>query len=68
MPPGVLVGARKECPLVVGLGDGESFIASAIPAFLSSTRRVQLVNDGEIVAITPEGSRFILARRLGARA
>jgi glutamine---fructose-6-phosphate transaminase (isomerizing) len=56
--PGVLVGARKECPLVVGLGEGESFIASAIPAFLSETRRVQLVHDGEIVAITPEGSRF----------
>src|SRR5213592_1008667 len=32
--PGVLVGARKECPLVVGLGKGETFIASAIPAFL----------------------------------
>ena len=57
--PGILVGARKECPLVVGLGEGESFIASAIPAFLSSTRRVQLVHDGEIVAITPEGARFI---------
>jgi glucosamine--fructose-6-phosphate aminotransferase (isomerizing) len=57
--PGVLVGARKECPLVVGIGEGESFIASAIPAFLSETRRVQLVHDGEIVAITPEGSRFI---------
>jgi glutamine---fructose-6-phosphate transaminase (isomerizing) len=57
--PGVLVGARKECPLVVGLGNGESFIASAIPAFLSETRRVQLVHDCEIVAITPEGSRFM---------
>ena len=57
--PGVLVGARKECPLVVGIGEGESFIASAIPAFLSQTRRVQLVHDGEIVAITSEGSRFI---------
>ncbi len=57
--PGVLVGARKECPLVVGLGEGESFIASAIPAFLSETRRVQLVHDGEIVAVTPEGSRFL---------
>jgi glucosamine--fructose-6-phosphate aminotransferase (isomerizing) len=57
--PGVLVGARKECPLVVGLGDGESFIASAIPAFMSETRNVQLVHDGEIVAVTPEGSRFI---------
>jgi glucosamine--fructose-6-phosphate aminotransferase (isomerizing) len=57
--PGVRVGARKECPLVVGLGEGESFIASAIPAFLSETRRVQLVHDGEIVAVTPEGSRFL---------
>ena len=57
--PGVLVGARKECPLVVGLGDGESFIASAIPAFMSETRSVQLVHDGEIVSVTPQGSRFI---------
>ena len=57
--PGVLVGARKECPLVVGLGEGESFIASAIPAFLAETRRVQLVQDGELVVITPDGSRFL---------
>ncbi len=57
--PDVLVGARKECPLVVGLGEGESFIASAIPAFMSETRSVQLVHDGEIVAVTSQGSRFI---------
>jgi glucosamine--fructose-6-phosphate aminotransferase (isomerizing) len=57
--PDTLVGARKECPLVVGLGEGESFIASAIPAFMSETRDVQLVHDGEIVAVTPEGSRFL---------
>jgi glucosamine--fructose-6-phosphate aminotransferase (isomerizing) len=57
--PGVIVGARKECPLVVGLGEGESFIASAIPAFLAETRRVQLVHDDEIVEITPDGARFI---------
>jgi glucosamine--fructose-6-phosphate aminotransferase (isomerizing) len=57
--PDMLVGARKECPLVVGLGEGESFIASAIPAFMSETRNVQLVHDGEIVAVTPAGSRFI---------
>ncbi len=57
--PDVLVGARKECPLVVGLGEGESFIASAIPAFMSETRDVQLVHDGEIVAVTPQGSRFL---------
>ena len=57
--PDVLVGARKECPLVVGLGEGESFIASAIPAFMAETRNVQLVHDGEIVSVTPQGSRFI---------
>jgi glucosamine--fructose-6-phosphate aminotransferase (isomerizing) len=57
--PDTLVGARHECPLVAGLGDGESFIASAIPAFLGDTRRIQLVEDGEIVAVTPEGARFL---------
>jgi glutamine---fructose-6-phosphate transaminase (isomerizing) len=57
--PGVLVGARKECPLVVGLGDGEGFIASAIPAFLAHTRQVQIVEDDDIVTVTAEGSRFL---------
>ena len=58
--PDVLVGARKECPLVVGLGEGETFLASAIPAFLRETRRVQFIENGEIVAITPEGTTFLL--------
>ena len=57
--PDTLVGARHECPLVAGVGDGESFIASAIPAFLGDTRRIQLVEDGEIVSVTPEGIRFL---------
>ena len=57
--PDVIVGARKECPLVVGVGDGETFIASAIPAFMAETRRVQMIENGEIVAITPEGTRFL---------
>ncbi len=56
--PGVLVGARNECPLIVGRGDGEQFIASAIPAFLSETRRVQYINDDEIVVLTPDGVCF----------
>jgi glucosamine--fructose-6-phosphate aminotransferase (isomerizing) len=58
--PDVLVGARKECPLVVGLGEDETFLASAIPAFLRETRRVQFIENGEIVAITPEGTTFLL--------
>jgi len=49
--PGRLVGARKECPLMVGVGDGERFLASAIPAFLRHTRDVQLLESGEVVAI-----------------
>ncbi|CAB4874177.1 MAG: glutamine--fructose-6-phosphate transaminase (isomerizing) [Actinobacteria bacterium] len=53
--PGLLVGARRECPLVVGLGDGEAFIASAVPAFLDHTRSVLSVEDGEVVILRPEG-------------
>jgi glucosamine--fructose-6-phosphate aminotransferase (isomerizing) len=59
--PDLLVGARRQCPLVVGVGDGEMFLASSIAAFLRETRRVQLVDDGEVVAITPEGARFFTA-------
>jgi len=49
--PDVLVGARRECPLVVGRGEGESFIASAVPAFLSHTNQIQYVENGEIVIL-----------------
>jgi len=59
--PSTLVAARKECPLVIGVGEGESFVASAIPAFLRDTRRVQLVENDEIVTITPEGATFTTA-------
>src|SRR6266571_898438 len=43
--PEVLCGARKECPLVVGRGDGEQFVASAVSAFLAETRRVQFIEN-----------------------
>jgi glucosamine--fructose-6-phosphate aminotransferase (isomerizing) len=49
--PDTLVGARKECPLVIGLGEGENFIASAIPAFLAQTRRALGIKNDEIVTI-----------------
>jgi len=54
--PDHLVAARQECPLVIGRGDGETFLASAVPAFLASTRRVQFLDNGELVEITPEGA------------
>jgi glutamine---fructose-6-phosphate transaminase (isomerizing) len=56
--PGLLVGARKECPLVVGRGEGEQFIGSAIPAFLRYTRRVQYIENDEIVVLRPDGVAF----------
>jgi glutamine---fructose-6-phosphate transaminase (isomerizing) len=59
--PGVIVAARKECPLVVGRGDGEQFVGSAIPAFLAHTRRVQLIENDEIVVVTADDARFIRA-------
>lgn len=50
--PGKLVGARKESPLVIGVGDNENFIASDIPAFLKYTNRVIYLNDGEMCVVT----------------
>jgi glutamine---fructose-6-phosphate transaminase (isomerizing) len=56
--PKELVGARVQCPLLVGVGDGEMFLASASTAFLRETRKIQLIEDGEIVSITPDGATF----------
>jgi glucosamine--fructose-6-phosphate aminotransferase (isomerizing) len=57
--PDVLVGARKECPLIIGRGEGETFLASAIPAFLRETRRVQYIENGEIVVVRPDSTTFL---------
>jgi glucosamine--fructose-6-phosphate aminotransferase (isomerizing) len=59
--PGVLVGARKECPLIVGRGDGEQFLASGIPAFLAHTRKVQFIENDEIVVVRPDTVEFFTA-------
>jgi len=53
--PDAIVGTRREAPLVLGLGDGEGFVASAIPAFLSYTRRVVLLEDGDIATVSAGG-------------
>jgi glucosamine--fructose-6-phosphate aminotransferase (isomerizing) len=50
---------RCQTPLVVGLGEGESFLASNMSAFLSETRRVQFPNDGEVVELTAEGVHYV---------
>ena len=59
--PALLVGARRHCPLVVGRGDGEAFISSAIAAFLPATRCVQFIEDDEVVAVTGGEVRFYAA-------
>ena len=59
--PELLVGARKECPLVIGRGEGEQFVASAIPAFLAHTRQVQLIENDEIVVVRRDGVEFLSA-------
>ncbi|MFL5977580.1 MAG: glutamine--fructose-6-phosphate transaminase (isomerizing), partial [Gaiellaceae bacterium] len=56
-----LVGARHQCPLLVGVGDGEMFFASMAAAFIGETRSIQLIEDGEVVALTPAGARFVSA-------
>jgi len=57
--PGTLVGVRQECPLVVGVGRDETFLASNAAAFLRETRLVQFPDNGEIVVVTPEGTTFL---------
>ena len=56
--PNLLVGVRYETPLVVGVGKGESFLASNAAAFLAETRRVYFPDDGDVVTITPAGVAF----------
>ncbi|MGA7095971.1 MAG: glutamine--fructose-6-phosphate transaminase (isomerizing) [Acidimicrobiia bacterium] len=53
--PGLLVGARRGSPLVVGKGSGENFLASDIPAFLEHTREMLVVDDDRIVEIRADG-------------
>ncbi len=53
--PGLLVAARRENPLVLGVGEGEMFLASDVPALIRHTRRVVYLEDGEVASLTPGG-------------
>jgi glucosamine--fructose-6-phosphate aminotransferase (isomerizing) len=57
--PGVVVGARRNSPLVVGLGDGENFLGSDVAAFIGHTRHALELGQDQIVTITPEGYSVI---------
>lgn len=53
--PGLVVGARRNSPLVIGLGEGENFLGSDVAAFVEHTRNALAIGQDQIVAITPQG-------------
>jgi glucosamine--fructose-6-phosphate aminotransferase (isomerizing) len=57
--PETMTGARMGCPLVVGLGDGENFLASDVSALISETRRVIYLDDGDVVALKRGGVEVV---------
>ena len=57
--PGVVVGARRNSPLVVGLGEGENFLGSDVAAFIGHTRHAVELGQDQIVTITPDSYSVI---------
>ena len=61
--PGVVVGARRNSPLVIGLGEGENFLGSDVAAFVEHTKRAMEIGQDEIVTIRPDSRRGHRLRR-----
>ena len=57
--PEMLIGARMGCPLVVGLGEGENFLASDFSALVSETKRVIYLEDGDVIALRRNGVEIV---------
>ncbi len=53
--PDTIICTKKDNPLIVGLGEGENFIASDIPAIITRTRRIYVLSDGEIAVVRADG-------------
>lgn len=60
--PDILICAKQDNPLVVGLGKGENFIASDIPAIINHTRQTYILNDGELALVRKDGVQIINRR------
>ena len=56
--PDCIYAVRKDSPLIIGIGQGENFIASDIPAILSKTREICRLKDNEIAELTRDGVKF----------
>mgnify|MGYP001317449579 CR=1 FL=1 len=57
--PGKIVAVKQSSPLIIGLGQGENFLASDIPALLPHTRRVIPLDEGEMAVLTRDGARIM---------
>ena len=59
--PDTIIAARKDSPLIIGIGEGESIVASDIPAVLQYTREVLVLHDSQVAIVTPAGVRVVEA-------